>query len=156
MTKASQMTINFFDRNAIDTTNSVRAGPRPVWSTETPEGDDMSCKASSEGSSIRIYEAQVVNKQDSEGEKFETPNREDKASLTTNWNEQYHVKLSKIVTVQETALHEDMKDGTPTCREQMTGTTHIGVSKARNTSIGDLLTTHQNRKKDNSYQTPSE
>lgn len=42
-------TVNSFQDIEAVTTNCVTAGPRPVGSTETLEGDDMPCKVSQLG-----------------------------------------------------------------------------------------------------------
>lgn len=68
-------------------------------------------------------------------------------------NVQYYVILSTKVTVQHQTPRGDIEEGTQTFREQVTGKTEIGDSRAQNNSIGDVLTTQETDKGDNGYRT---
>lgn len=129
-THSSWRTVNSSEQKKDDTTNSVRAGPRPIWSTENPQGDDILRKMSIEVSSTSTPEAQPMDKPASGEEKFVTLNRQDKASLTPGGDIQYHVNTWKKATVEDKISHGDMQDCTTTCREQVTGTAHIVASEA--------------------------
>lgn len=92
--------------------------PQPVVSDETPQVDGTSRKRSIDVSSTRTLHDQYVEKQDPEGEKFETLKREDKVILTLFGDVQYNVNLSTKVHVQDWTPLGDVEHGTRTCCEQ--------------------------------------
>lgn len=94
-----------------------------------------------------------MNRQTTEGEKFDTLNREDQAVLTPNGDVRYYVNLSKNVTVQEKTPREETQDRTPTCSGQVEGRTYIGDAMFQKTTIGDVLITHNSYKGHNGHQT---
>lgn len=75
--------------------------------------------------------------------------------MAFNGDAQYHLNLSTKATVQFTAPEADLKDGTPTCRGQVTGTAHLGTSKAQKNSIAHVLISQQTHKEDKRNQNPN-
>lgn len=84
---------------------------------------------------------------------FETVNREDKDISTRVGDVQHHIDISTNVTVQDETPQGNIIESTPTCREQVKGTTHIGDSMAQQTPIGDVFTTHKTQKEESGHQT---
>lgn len=56
---------------------------------------------------------------------------------------QYHVNLSTKATVQNKTTKEDKNHSSPTRREQVKDTTHIGASMARKTAIEEAFNNTQ-------------
>lgn len=79
---SSQRTVTSSTKNRIVTINTVCAGPRPVWLSETSQGHDLLRKVSGEVGIIGTLNDHEVDDQTREGEESETVNREDKAQMT--------------------------------------------------------------------------
>lgn len=77
-------------------------------------------------SSIDTLNNQKVDNRAPDEEESKVLNIEDKSVLTPIGDVQYHIDLSRTVTVQTKTSKGDSKDGIPTFHEQISGTPHIG------------------------------
>lgn len=155
ITDSSRRTISSSTQKEVDITSSMPAGLQPVGSTKAPQGDGMSRKVSAYVSGISTFRAQQMYKQAHREKQLEIPSREDSAILTLVGDVRFHSELSTKDTVQHETLRRENKDGTPTCREKVTDTTHIGDSLARMTPFRDVLIIHKSCNRDIRHQTPT-
>lgn len=59
---------------------------------------------------------------------------------------QNHIGLVANFTVQSNTPKVDLKNGAPTCSEQVIETTYAGDSMTQTTAIGDVFTTRRTQK----------
>lgn len=105
-------------------------------------------------SSISTFDDQQEHKQFYKEHELDSINREHKVILNPVRDVQYDVNLSTNVTVQHQTPREDFKDGTQTCREQLTSAALPADSMIQKSPIGELLTIHMTDKGDKGHHTP--
>lgn len=97
-----------------------------------------------------------MDRQAPKTEKFETLNREENALLTAVGEVQNDVNLWTKATVHDKTPEGGIRESRKTCREEMTGTTHIVDMLAQKTSFGDMLNTQNTNWAETEHQTTFE